>query len=454
MPNQPDARAVALRILNILDADQKTLDAVLDETLSREPHLQKRDIGLMHTLVFGVLRWRNRLDWIINHFSKTPLKKIHPDVLNILRIGLFQILYLDRIPDSAAVNTAVELAKTSSAKWTHRFVNGLLRSAVRNPDSVPYPSPENDPALALAVTQSFPQWLMQRWIDRFGFDETRQLCEAVNTIPSIGVRANTLKIDRDHLLETLRPVVHSIAPARYSPVALTLSNPESAIPDLPGFQEGWFQVQDEAAQLVGYLLDPQPGDHVLDACAGLGGKTGHIAQMMNNQGRILALDNSSDKLKRLRHEMERIGATHVSTRTHDLNTLTKPEEFGTFDRILLDAPCSGLGVMRRNPDTKWRVFPSDFGRYQARQIQFLENLAPLLKPAGTLVYAVCSLEPEENEQVIASFLERQPTFFIEKEEIPFPPPIRAMLTEQGFLRTFPHENDMDGFFSVCLKRKI
>ncbi|MFW5811108.1 MAG: 16S rRNA (cytosine(967)-C(5))-methyltransferase RsmB [Thermodesulfobacteriota bacterium] len=454
MPTPVNARAVALRILTLLDSDQRTLDAVLDETLSGEPHLQKRDIGLMHTLVFGVLRWRNRLDWIINHFSKTPLKKIHPDVLNILRIGLFQILYLDRIPDSAAVNTAVELAKTSSAKWTHRFVNGLLRSAVRKSESVPYPSPENDPALALAVTQSFPQWLMQRWIDRFGFEETRQLCEAVNTIPSIGMRVNTLKIERDHLLETLRPGVHSIAPARYSPVGLTLSNPESAIPDLPGFQEGWFQVQDEAAQLVGYFLDPQPGDHVLDACAGLGGKTGHIAQMMNNQGRILALDNSSAKLKRLRIEMARIGATIVSTRTHDLNTPPKPEEFGTFDRILLDAPCSGLGVLRRNPDTKWRVSPSDFERYQARQIEFLENLAPLLKPSGVFVYAVCSSEPEENEQVITSFLISHPSFFIEKEKSRFPPFLRSLMSDEGILKTSPHKNDMDGFFSVCLKRKI
>ena len=347
----------------------------------------------------------------------------------------------------------MELAKTSSAKWTHRFVNGLLRSAVRKSASVPCPSPEKDPALALAVTQSFPQWLMQRWIDRFGFEETRQLCDAINTIPSIGVRANTLKIDRDPLLETLRPRVHSIAPARYSPVGLTLSNPESAIPDLPGFQEGWFQVQDEAAQLVGNLLDPQPGDHVLDACAGLGGKTGHIAQMMNNQGRILALDNSSEKLKRLRYEMERLGVTIVSTRTHDLNTPTKPEAFGAFDRILLDAPCSGLGVLRRNPDTKWRVSPSDFERYQARQIQFLENLAPLLKPAGALVYAVCSLEPEENEQVIASFLKSHPSFFIEKEKSRFPPFMRPLMTEEGILKTLPHKNDMDGFFSVCLKRK-
>ena len=369
-------------------------------------------------------------------------------------MGLFQILYLDRIPQSAAVNTAVELAKNASAKWTHRFVNGLLRNAIRNLDSLPCPSPETDSALALAVSQSFPKWLIKRWIDRFGLEETRRLCEAINSIPPIPLRVNTLRMDREQLMGILQDQVGAIAPSRFSPVGLTFMNPESAIPELPGFPEGWFQVQDEAAQLVGCHLNPQPGDHVLDACAGLGGKTGHIAQMMNNRGRVLALDHSSEKLKRLRHEMDRIGATIVSTRTHDLAIPPTPKKFGTFDRILLDAPCSGLGVVRRNPDTKWRIFPSDLERYQTRQIRFMENLAPLLKPSGTLIYAVCSLEPEENEQVIGSFLKNHSDFYIEKKEHNLPPNIGPLLTSEGYLKTVPHQNEMDGFFSVCLKRKI
>lgn len=454
MSMNPDARNVALRVLNLLDSDHRTLDAVLDETLNREQNLEKRDAGLMHTLVFGVLRWRNRLDWIIGHFSKTPIKKIHPDVRNILRMGLFQIIHLDRIPDSAAVNTAVDLAKASSASWTHRFVNGVLRNAIRNRESIPFPDSVKDPALALSVSQSFPRWLMARWIDRFGLEETRRLCETINTIPPISIRTNTLKIDRDELMEKLRPEVNSIAPSRFSPVGLAFSNPESAIPELTGFQEGWFQVQDEAAQLVGYHLDPKPGEHVLDACAGLGGKTGHIAQMMNNRGRILAMDHSSDKLKMLRCEMDRLGATIVSTRSHDLDIPPDPEKYGIFDRILLDAPCSGLGVIRRNPDTKWRFSPSDFARYQTRQIRFLENLAPLLKPSGVLVYAVCSSEPEENEQVIDGFLKRRPAFYIERDGRDFSPLVRPFLSKEGEIRTLSHENDMDGFFSVCLKQKI
>ena len=438
--------------MDTLDKGHITLDSIIDELLSKDTRLSRKDRTLVHALVYGVLRWQGRLDWIIDYFSKTRLDKIDPRVLNILRLGLFQIIFLDRIPVSAAVNTSVEMVKSVAAPYVVRFANGLLRRAAREYEHVPFPDPENDPVSALAVKKSHPKWLIKRWLDRFGSIETGQICDAINTIPPITVRCNTLKARRKKLKIFLEEYVEKVEVTAYAPNGISFFSPKKPIPELAAFKDGLFQVQDEAAQLVTLLLNPRPGETVLDACAGLGGKTGHIAQMMNSHGRLIAMDKNKKKLGRLESEMYRLGISIVTTRTHDLNEPFNREDHKKFDRILLDAPCSGMGVLRRNPDAKWRMSELDLFDHQKRQSEFLDNLADLVKPGGVLVYAVCSTEPEENELVIKGFLNKHSEFAIEKSPDGLPFKARSLITEDGYFKTSPHLHNMDGFFSIPMKR--
>jgi len=447
-----NARKTSLHILNTLDQGNKTLDNILDEVLSQHTFFSKKDRALLQAIVFGVLRWRAKLDWIIDYFSKTRLSQIDPKVMNILRIALFQIIYLNRIPVSAAVNTSVEMAKSVTEPYVVRFVNGLLRNAAKRYQQVLFPDVNKNPASALAVNKSFPKWLLERWLDRFGLEETALLCDTINTIPPLTVRCNTLKTRRKTLLKRLEKDVEKVECTGYAPDGAFFFNPKKSIPKMKAFEDGLFQVQDEAAQLVTFLLNPKPGETVLDACAGLGGKTGHISQMMKNRGKLIAMDNNAKKLHRLQSEMVRLGISMVTSRTHDLNDPAGGKSIKKFDRILLDAPCSGLGVLRRNPDAKWSTLEKDLIRHAKRQTIFLDNLAHQVKPEGLLVYCVCSTEPEENESVIKGFLNKHKDFAIEINPEGLPHEARSLLTGNGYLKTFPHLHNMDGFFAVCMKR--
>jgi 16S rRNA (cytosine967-C5)-methyltransferase len=446
------ARKTALFILNTLNTKHKTLDQVLDDTLRKNSFLSRKDRALIHALVYGVLRWQGRLDWIIAYFSKTRLDKIDFEVLNILRLGLFQIIYLSRTPVSAAVNTSVEMSKSVSAPWVVQYVNGLLRNAARKYRLVPFPDMTKDPVSALAVNKSFPKWLVRRWLDRFGLEETGLLCDSINTIPPITLRANTLKTSRKKLVKFLEGDAEKIGLTDHSPDGISLFNPKTSIPELEAFKNGLFQVQDEAAQLVTMALNPKPGDTVLDACAGLGGKTGHIAQRMRNRGKLLAVDNNAKKLSQLEKEMRRLGVSMVTTRVFDLSLPLEINRFGTFDKILLDAPCTGLGVLRRNPDAKWKTKKQNLSYYNKRQSLLLENLSPLVRVNGILAYAVCSMEPEENEAVVKGFLNKHSEFVIESDTMTSGLKGSSLLDSDGYLRTFAHRNNTDCFFSACLKR--
>jgi 16S rRNA (cytosine967-C5)-methyltransferase len=447
-----DARKTALVILNTLDKESRTLDCILDELFIDDSMTSKRDRGLLQALVYGVLRWKGRLDYIIAHFSNTRFDKIDPGVLNILRLALFQIIYLDRIPDSAAVNTAVDMCKKSTTPWIAGYVNALLRKASQAYQKISYPDTDKNAILALAVTKSFPEWIIRRWLDRYGSKNTAKICDAVNTIPPISIRTNTLKTSPQELADDLAKVARQVSNMQFSPDGITFVNPRTAIPDLTVFKAGWFQVQDEAAQLVSLLLDPQAGETVLDACAGLGGKTGHIAQLMANTGTVVALDVDRYKLARLDAEMKRLGISTVSTLCHNLDRPLQHMPLKGFDRILLDAPCSGLGVMRRNPDIKWQKSKKNLLNYQTRQLRYLMNLAPLVKPSGILSYAVCSPEPEENEAVVDQFLKKHTEFVIDKSPGKLPGSLNSLVASTGIFKTFPNLSQMDGFFSVRLLR--
>lgn len=447
-----DARSAALTVLVRQESGEKTLDALLEEDDPEITGLSRLDRGLFNQLVFGTLRWRLRLDTVIETYADRPLNKISPTVLNILRMGLFQLLFMDRIPPSAAVNTAVDLIRKTKTPYAAGFINAVLRNALRDRGRFSLPAVDKDPVTHLAVDASMPHWLVTRWIARMGFDNARRLCQAVNAIPPISLRCNELRNTLPELLAALAPDAESAEIMDAVPGAVNLVRPRQAIHRLPAFAEGRFAVQDGAAQLVSLLLAPQPGETILDACAGRGGKTAHLAQLMRNRGRIIAVDHTRSKLSRLESEMGRLGADIVETRQIDLDRSVDPVSLPRFDRILLDAPCTGLGVLRRNPDAKWSTKKQAIGRFADRQVRFLDHLAPLIKLGGTLLYSVCSMEPEENERVIAKFLKMHANFAIFDRRSLERRHLLHFIGQDGFLRTAPHTHHMDGFFAARLQR--
>ena len=448
-----DARAAALEVLGRLDTSDATLDRLLDDAAPLLNGLSRRDRALFNQLVYGVLRWRLRLDTVIGAYASRPVKKISPAVRNILRLGLFQIQFMDRIPATAAVHTAVELAKSGRASKASGFINAVLRTVLREPDRGWLPDADANPVGHMAAAHAMPPWLAARWIDRLGPEEAVRLCTAVNTIPPITLRCNELRSSPPELMAALQPHAERIEPLASVPGALNLIGPQCAIHRMPAFMEGCFAVQDAAAQLVSLLLDPRPGERVLDACAGLGGKSTHIAQLMTNRGHVLAVDHAAAKLGRLEKEAYRLGATIVESQRMDLNRPIEAQHLPLFDRILLDAPCSGLGVLRRNPDAKWSFGKQAIAGYARRQIRFLDHLAPRLKPNGVIVFAVCSMEPEENEQVIARFLKKHSNFAIVPPQSRKERSVQPFVGADGFLRTAPHIHHMDGFFAARLVRQ-
>ncbi len=445
-----DPRRSALKILIRLDKKRKNPDALMEEL---DLCFEKRDMALFHALVYGVLRWRGRLDWLIENFSKIPLKKINPEILNVLRLGVFQIVFMDRIPDSAAVNTSVNLAKKHAPLWVAGYVNGVLRNCAGNHKKISLPGYDKDPCFALCVRKSFPEWMVKRWLEKYGFEKTKKILDFMNTIPPVTLRANSLKITPEKLAQNLEGQADKVKLSSVSPLGVLLSGLKIPIDRMEAFKQGLFQVQDEAAQLIGFVVDPKPGEKILDACAGFGGKTAHLAQLMENRGYILAMDNNKKKLSALKADMKRLGISIVRTCLHDISLMPHIKKHGLFDKVLVDAPCSAMGVLRRNPDIKWSGKEKNLMRCQKRQIEFLNNLGPLVKPGGKLIYAVCSLEKEENEAVALKFLEKNPGFRPEKPDRGTHEKILKKVTEKNYLKTSYDIHNTDGFFAACFTRK-
>ncbi len=447
-----DTRSLALHLLNNLDKKKHTLDSLLED-FQKKYILPKREKALFNALVYGVIRWRSRLDWIIKQFSKQPLEQTNNEILNILRLGLFQIIHLNRIPVPAAVNTSVEIAKHTVGIRSSGYVNAVLRRTVREYKSLCFPDADNKFEYAVSINKSFPEWMIKRWVMVLGKNSAINLCDAINNIPPITIRVNTLKTNREEFINHIEQEVQNIRPTDYSPYGVSFLRPKKAISEIEIFKKGWFQVQDEAAQLVSFLMDPQPGENVMDACAGLGGKTGHIGQLMGNRGNITAIDSEKEKLLKLNLDMARLGISNITTLAGDLGDPFLLKNYtGKFDRVLIDAPCSNMGVIRRNPDIKWKLTEKKLLFYKKRQLLLLDNLAMALKPGGIMVYAVCSTEPEENEEVITEFLSKHSDFAIDDMSC-LPKIFMPFYNSEGFIKTYPHLNNMDGFFSVRLIRR-
>jgi 16S rRNA (cytosine967-C5)-methyltransferase len=453
VPSRPrNPRAIALDLLDRLDRRRLTLDRLMEQALAAHPHLDQRDRALVFALVYGVQRWRSRLDHVAAGFAGRPWRQVDPTVRNILRLALFQLLFLDRIPAPAIVHTAVDLAKDRAPRAAN-FVNALLRNLLRQGADTVLASTPGDPAAALALETAFPVWLAERWTARDGLDTARRRCQAANRLPRLAVRVNRLRASRRQVLAAWQTGGVDAAPSAVSPDGVIIRQYQGPVQGLPGHEAGWTQVQDEAAQLVSLLAAPRPGQRILDACSGRGVKTGHLAALAGNRADIVATDQEARKLAELDVEMARLGVSCVRSLAVDWLQAPGPDLGGGFDLVLLDAPCSGLGVIGRNPDAKWRRRPADIERQARRQLDFMDALAHRVKPGGVLVYAVCSIEPEETDAVIAAFLDRHPGFRVQAPRAFLPPSAHRLGQPDGTVRIDPAVEPMDGFFMVRLQHR-
>lgn len=444
------ARSLAHQILLHLQQKAAYPDRLLRVTLSRHPRLDPRDRALVSELVYGVLRWQGRLDWHIDQLSNIRPNKISSPIRILLRMALYQLLFLDRIPSHAAVNEAVSLCKATQPEHLARFVNGVLREAVRRGSDWDWPTAEGSPIERLAVLHAHPIWFVKQCMQQYGPSETEALCAANNRPAPMAVRVNTLKATISDVLEQFGRAGIEATASPHLPAAVRLTGPRLDIGSIVPYRDGWVQIQDEASQLVGHLVSPKPGERVLDLCAGFGGKSTHLAILMGDEGEILAVDHSDWKLEDLRRNALRQGLSIIRTLAMDVMELD-PGKLGQFDRVLLDAPCSGLGVLRRNPDIKWRRHPKDPYRFSRLQGPLLRKAAQLARPGGILVYATCTIFGEENESVARGLIGEQPGLVLE-EAAPYLPGSHGEWTEGPYLRTWPHRHDMDGFFAARFRK--
>jgi 16S rRNA (cytosine967-C5)-methyltransferase len=437
----PNTRLLAINaLLEIFQKDARPKQSVESRAVS----LDKRDRAFLMEIVYGVLRFRDTLDWIMKHFLKNP-SKLGDFIVNNLRIALYQ-MYFMRVPDWAVVNESVEIEKVSGGinHGKAALVNAVLRNVIRQKDRFAPPFAFDNPISNISINTSHPKWMIKRWVEKLGQEEAARLAEANNKIPPMTIRVNSLKTSRDELLRKLSQHGIIAEPTSFSPDGILLK--EVRIYDDLSFIEGLFVVQDEASQLITCLLDPMPGERILDACAAPGGKTTHIAQMIKDTGEIVSVEKDSKRIARLTENIEMLGLKSVTIRHADS---TRLENIGMFDRILVDAPCSATGVIRRNPDVKYRHSGKDLIEYGMKQIGLLRSVSKLLKENGRLVFSVCSTEPEEGEQVVKDFLKTEREFCIIDAEAP----LLKNFSFQGVLRTYPHRDNMDGFFGVAFCRK-
>jgi len=449
------SREIALRILARVDIEGAYASILLDVEL-RGLSCDARDKSLITELVYGVLRWRRTLDWYVEQVSNKPLKKMHPWLRRILWLGAYQILFLDKIPPSAAINESVTLAGTYGrkaglpARTAKGLVNGILRSLHRSLGTLRAPDTLPEPVARLSTTYSFPEWLVSRWISRFGVPGAEDACRINNVPPALSVRVNSLKTSLAELEMRLRSHVETIRPLPYALPGLAISG-HASFSNFPEYQQGLFTVQNASSLLIGLILDPQPGESILDACAGTGTKTTHLAELMQNKGSILALDVHAGKLTRLQHMCGRLGVTIVETHNTDATQYT-PQSQQYFDRVLVDAPCSGLGVLRRHPEAKWTTQESNIFQLQNLQQRILDHMAACVRPGGVLVYSTCTTEPEENQHVIEAFLHTHSHFQTESVAPLLPGELRQWVMPEGWLLIDPLQPLFDGFFGARLRR--
>lgn len=447
MASIPNSRSLAFLALKNIYYRKAYTDVALNrviKSVGKSVEISQSDRSFACELVYGIVRRQRTLDALIDALGKKKATQQPPDLRIILHLGLYQLRYLNRIPASAAVNTSVELTKENNLAKLSGVVNGLLRGYIRQAESGdPLLLPEN-PIARLGTKHSFPDWIVERWLEQLPIEEVDLLLAWFNRSPKIDLRVNTLRASVEQVATAFKASGVSVEQIPNLPQGLRLQS-AGAVTDLPGYREGWWVIQDSSAQLVTHLLDPQPEETVIDACAAPGGKTTHIAELMEDRGKIIACDRAEKRLKKVRENAARLHLQSIQIEAGD----SREQDFANLaDRVLLDAPCSGLGTLHKRPDIRWRQ-NREIGELFTLQRELLEQAATWVKETGVLVYATCTLNILENEKVIQSFLSNHSNWSIQS-----PPKAIAhdWVTSEGWIKVYPHRHDMDGFFMVRLRR--
>lgn len=435
-----DIRFTAIKCLIEILEENKTSDEVINSYAQ-----QVSNVSELINLVFGTVKNKLTLDFFIQAVSSRKLKKISPPIKNTLRAAIYELEYLKK-PDYAVLNTYVEVSKLFDKKASP-FVNAILRNFLRTKDEIKFPEEKENPVKSISIKYSHPEWLVKKWIKSYGIDETIKICEFNNKIPEITIRINTLKSSKSEVMRQFEENRLAFSESPASDECLILNNPGN-IKNIAGFKEGFWTVQGEASSLVAKILDSQHEERILDLCAAPGGKTSHIAALMQNSGEITAVDINSNRIKKIEENCERLGITSVKTIEADAATFFTEQK---FDRILIDAPCSNTGVFGKRPDARWKRTPEDVKNLSKIQYKILQNASKLLKEEGVLVYSTCSIEPEENLLLIQKFLNNNKNFVFDdiSKHLPW-----ADEGKNGYIQILQSKYNIDGFFIAKLRKPV
>ena len=444
------AREVALEILTRVEQDKAYSNLLLNQMLQRHP-LEKADTGLVTEIVYGTIQHLNTIDYYLNRFVAKGVKNLEPWVRALLRLSLYQVVYLERIPAHAIVNEAVNLAKKKGHQGISGMVNGVMRNVIRQKEQLVIPS---DLPLVerIALQYSHPKWMVVRWIKQFGEQTTEMICKANNTSPKTSARVNVIRHTQAEILSILQQEGLEAKPSELAPNGIIIEHGGN-LAFTRWFVEGSISIQDESSMLVAEVLDPKPGMRILDCCAAPGGKTAHLAELMQDKGNVIACDVHEHKISLIRDQADRLKLRSIETVLCDALDLAKQYPAESFDCILLDAPCSGLGVIRRKPDLKWTKQEAEIAAIALLQNQLLNAVHGLLKPGGVFVYSTCTMEYSENQGLIAEFLKLQPQFTLEAFPNEHLRDIQTEASTVGMLQILPQHYNSDGFFIARMRKK-
>lgn len=434
---QKTVREKVAQILTDIEKDDTYLQLALKKELDT---LEAKDKGFANELIYGTIKWRLRLDYVLDQFSKTPVKKMKPFVRQLMRMSVYQILFLDKVPASAAINEAVKIMHKRNMSNLSGFVNGVLRNIDRNKSEITYPN--------LSVYYSIPEWIITRWMKYYGEMETKAICESLSQRARVCIRINTLKTTKDKVKALLSEEGITVLEEGFLPESLYIHAP-SGIHHSPSFKAGLWTVQDESAMLVGHVLGPEKGDEILDVCSAPGGKTVHLAELMQNEGHIIGADVHEHKIELIEKNAKRLGASIVEGKLQD-GMLINEDWKEKFDKILLDAPCSGLGIIKRKPDIRYAKDETEIRDINNIQRKLLKNAINYLKKDGILVYSTCTLTQEENQNMVEYAL----SLGLQLDAIPYDMPacLKPYIKDNAYIEILPHVTDTDGFFMARFRK--
>lgn len=450
MEKNINARETVLLIIQKVLRENAYSNIALKKGLEQS-NLSRVDKALVTEIVNGTLKNLIKIDWIASQFIKINQNKLDKNIQDIIRTGIYQIMYLDRIPDSAVCNEGVNLARKYSNEGAVKFTNGVLRNISRSKADIKYPDKGKEPVKYLSVFYSHPEWIVKKWLEDYGYEFTEQLLSANNEIPNFTIRTNRLKTDREKLKKLLEQEAITCSEGVYNEEALYIKG-TSSIDDKQSFKDGLYQIQDESSMLIGHVLDPKPGELIIDVCSAPGGKTTHVAELMNNKGVIIARDIYKHKLDLISQSCSRLGIDIVKTELYNAKDLDETL-VNKVDRVMLDVPCSGFGVLRRKPDLRWKKSSDNFEELSKLQLQILETASKYVKPQGVLVYSTCTINKSENIDVVHKFLESNDDYYLEDLTAFLPEKLDSQTKSKGYVEIFPHIHGIDGFFIARLRRR-